>query len=53
VLLVSLELDEIMDLADRIAVIYDGKIVGVLDAKDATEKRLGIMMAGGNAEDAV
>ncbi|MCQ1528341.1 ABC transporter ATP-binding protein [Lutispora saccharofermentans] len=47
VLLVSLELDEIMALSDRIAVMYDGKIVGVVDAKDATELELGIMMAGG------
>lgn len=52
VLLVSLELDEIMNLADRIAVIYDGRIIGVLDAKDATEKKLGIMMTGGSAQDA-
>jgi len=52
VLLVSLELDEVMDLSDRIAVMYDGKIVGILDAKDATEKRLGIMMAGGNVKNA-
>lgn len=52
VLLVSLELDEVMDLSDRIAVMYDGRIVDVLDAKDATEKKLGIMMAGGNAQDA-
>lgn len=52
VLLVSLELDEVMSLSDRIAVMYDGKIVGVIDAKDATEKKLGIMMAGGNAENA-
>lgn len=49
VLLVSLELDEVMALSDRIAVMYDGKIVGILDAKDATEKKLGIMMAGGDA----
>jgi general nucleoside transport system ATP-binding protein len=47
VLLVSLELDEIMDLSDRIAVIYEGRIVAVLDAKDAEEKALGLMMAGG------
>lgn len=53
VLLISLELDEVMDLSDRIAVIYDGKIVGILDAKDSTEKKLGIMMAGGSARDAV
>ncbi len=52
VLLVSLELDEIMALSDRIAVMYDGRIVDILDAKDATEKKLGIMMAGGSAQDA-
>ena len=52
VLLISLELDEVMMLSDRIAVIYGGKIVGVIDAKDATEKKLGIMMAGGNAQNA-
>ncbi|MFZ5354711.1 MAG: ABC transporter ATP-binding protein [Bacillota bacterium] len=50
VLLVSLELDEIMSLSDRIAVMYDGKIVGVMDAKDATEKKLGILMAGGSQQ---
>lgn len=48
VLLVSLELDEVMDLSDRIAVIYDGKIVAVMDRKDATEHQLGILMAGGS-----
>ncbi|HBM74788.1 MAG TPA: ABC transporter ATP-binding protein, partial [Clostridiaceae bacterium] len=47
VLLVSLELDEIMSLSDRIAVIYDGRIVGILDAKDVTENELGLLMAGG------
>ncbi len=47
ILLVSLELDEIMSLSDRIAVMYDGKIVGTVDAKDATEIGLGVMMAGG------
>lgn len=52
VLLASLELDEIMALSDRIAVMYDGKIVGILDARDATEKKLGIMMAGGDAKNA-
>lgn len=50
VLLVSLELDEVMALADRIAVIYDGQIVGVVPGKGATEKELGIMMAGGNTK---
>lgn len=47
VLLVSFELDEVMDLSDRIAVIYDGKIVGMKDAKDTQAKELGILMAGG------
>lgn len=46
VLLVSLELDEILSLSDRIAVIYEGQIVGIMDAKDATEEELGLMMAG-------
>ncbi|EJP6472538.1 ABC transporter ATP-binding protein [Clostridium botulinum] len=51
VLLVSLELDEILSLSDRIAVMYDGKIVKILDRKDATEQKLGILMAGGTLED--
>jgi simple sugar transport system ATP-binding protein len=50
VLLVSLELDEVMALADRIAVVYDGKIVGIVNGKEATEKELGIMMAGGSKD---
>lgn len=48
VLLVSLELDEVMNVSDRIAVIYEGKIVGVVDANDADENTLGLMMAGGD-----
>lgn len=48
VLLVSLELDEILSLSDRIAVMYDGKIVEILDRKDATEQKLGVLMAGGS-----
>lgn len=51
VLLVSLELDEILALSDRIGVMYDGKIVAVLMRKDATEKKLGILMAGGSLKD--
>jgi len=46
VLLVSFELDEIMSLSDRIAVIHSGKIMGEMNAKDATENKLGLMMAG-------
>ena len=48
VLLVSLELDEVMNVSDRIAVIYEGKIVGIVEAQDADENTLGLMMAGGN-----
>lgn len=47
ILLVSLELDEVMSLADRIAVIYDGRIVGEFKREEATEQKLGILMAGG------
>jgi len=46
VLLVSAELEEIMSLSDRIAVIYEGRIVGKLEAREATEEGLGLWMAG-------
>lgn len=46
VLLVSAELDEILSLSDRIAVMYGGKIVAVIDAKDADRQRIGRLMAG-------
>jgi general nucleoside transport system ATP-binding protein len=46
VLLVSLELDEILDLSDRIAVISHGELVGVLDASTTDENEIGLMMAG-------
>ncbi len=45
VLLVSVELDEILSLADRIIVVFDGAIVGEVDASEADEKTLGLMMA--------
>jgi simple sugar transport system ATP-binding protein len=48
VLLVSAELDEIFGLADRIAVIYEGRIVDVLDPADATREIVGLLMAGGS-----
>ncbi|MCP4022862.1 MAG: ABC transporter ATP-binding protein [Desulfobacteraceae bacterium] len=47
VLLVSFELDEVINVSDRIAVIFEGKIVGIVDAQDADEKQIGLMMAGG------
>ena len=46
ILLISSELDEIRALSDRIAVMFEGRIVTTLDAADATEERLGLLMAG-------
>ncbi|HXF86570.1 MAG TPA: ABC transporter ATP-binding protein [Anaerolineales bacterium] len=46
VLLISAELDEIMSLSDRIAVMYRGQIVTTVDAKDASREDLGLWMAG-------
>jgi len=46
VLLVSAELDEIMALSDRIAVMYGGRIVGTMDADKVTREELGLLMAG-------
>ena len=46
VLLVSLELDEVMNLADRILVMYEGEIVGQFDPKTVTVEELGLYMAG-------
>jgi len=45
-LLVSVELDEILALADRILVMHDGRIVGELPRAEATERTLGLLMAG-------
>jgi ABC-type uncharacterized transport system ATPase subunit len=46
VLLVSSELDEVLALADRVAVMYRGRIVAVLDGEDADRDRIGLLMAG-------
>ncbi|HVW90633.1 MAG TPA: ABC transporter ATP-binding protein [Gaiellaceae bacterium] len=50
VLLISEDLDEILALADRVAVIYEGAIVGERDAASATPGEIGLLMAGGSAE---
>ncbi|GAC91698.1 ABC transporter ATPase [Anoxybacillus flavithermus NBRC 109594] len=52
VLLVSFELDEIMNVSDRIAVIYEGKIVAIVDPKETTEQELGLLMAGSKRKEA-
>lgn len=46
VLLMSFELDEIMNVSDRIAVMYDGKIIDIVDANNTSETELGLLMAG-------
>jgi simple sugar transport system ATP-binding protein len=50
VLLISVELDEIMALSDRIAVMYEGEIVGTVDAEEVTREELGLLMAGAQLE---
>lgn len=47
VLLLSLELDEILNVSDRIAVIYEGEIVGIVKPEETDHDALGLMMAGG------
>jgi simple sugar transport system ATP-binding protein len=46
VLLISEDLDEVMTLSDRIAVIYEGRIMGVVSAQEAHLEQLGLMMSG-------
>ena len=50
VLLVSADLDEVYNLSDRIAVMYDGKIVAVLDKNATNHIELGLLMTGGKRE---
>jgi general nucleoside transport system ATP-binding protein len=52
VLLLSFELDEIMNVSDRIAVIYEGEIVAVVDPAETTEQELGLLMAGSKRKEA-
>ncbi|WP_049995914.1 ABC transporter ATP-binding protein [Halococcus sediminicola] len=51
ILLVSSKLDEIQQLSDRIAVMYEGEFVDVVDPNDVTEEQLGLMMAGRTREE--
>lgn len=52
VLLLSFELDEVMNVSDRIAVIYEGQIVAIVDPKETTEQELGLLMAGSKRKEA-
>ena len=47
ILLVSAELEEVTSLADRLLVFYDGRIVGEVDPKQATQEEIGLLMTGG------
>ena len=51
VLLVSLELDEVMNVSDRILVMFEGEIVGEFDPKTVTVEELGLYMAGAKREE--
>ena len=53
VLLVSAELDEIIGLSDRIAVIFKGQFTAVVDGDDVSKEQLGLMMAGSTLEEAL
>ncbi|MBR3053029.1 MAG: heme ABC transporter ATP-binding protein, partial [Firmicutes bacterium] len=50
ILLISLELEEVMSLSDRILVMYEGEIVGELDPKKTTAQELGLYMSGAKRE---
>ena len=45
-LLVSLELSEILNLSDRIAIVNNGELIGIVNAKETNENEVGLMMAG-------
>ncbi len=51
ILLISLELDEVFQLADRILVIYEGEIVAELDPKQTTPQELGLYMSGSKRQE--
>jgi simple sugar transport system ATP-binding protein len=52
ILFIGEDLDVLLELCDRIMVIYNGRITGILDARSATKEQLGLLMAGENADQA-
>ena len=46
ILLISAELEELLNLADRIAVMFEGRIMGIVDAAEVSMEEIGLMMAG-------
>ena len=51
ILMISEDLDEVFGLADRIAVLYEGKIMDIVDPETATREQVGLLMAGVNPTD--
>ena len=51
VMLISEDLDEILALSDRVAVLYEGRVMDILSRQDATRERLGLLMAGVQPEE--
>jgi ABC-type uncharacterized transport system ATPase subunit len=47
--LISEDLDEVLTLSDRVAVVYEGRIVGIVDAADADVAEIGLLMTGGRS----
>ena len=52
ILLISVQLDELLKLADRILVMFNGRIMGSVDGEAADENRIGLMMAGVDQDEA-
>lgn len=53
ILLISFELDEVLDLSDRIAVMFDGQVNGIVNADETDEKELGLLMSGSIRKDGI
>ena len=53
ILMISEDLDEVFGVSDRIAVMYEGQVMGIVDPKSATREQVGLMMAGVSQEQAV
>ena len=51
IVMISAELEEILNLSDRIAVMYEGEIAGIVEGRDATAESIGFLMAGGRSEE--
>ena len=52
ILMISEDLDEVFGVSDRVAVMYEGEVMGIVDPKTATREEVGLMMAGVSQEEA-